>query len=97
MDREEILRRRRAEEDESSIFVEKRHLDVTECCVLFIVLLLFNIITGRSSSGPCALFWSLVALASWSKYRASRKRGNLLMLAASVIALAVNIFLFWMR
>ena len=97
MDREAIVRRSRTEEGESNIFVEKRRLGAVECRALFIVLLLFNLITGRSSSGSCALFWSLAALASWSKYRASRKPEALLTLAVSVIALGVNAFFLWVR
>ena len=52
MDRDEILRRSRAEkEDEGNTFLENkgRRWGVAGFCSLYILLVVFNLITGRSS------------------------------------------------
>lgn len=89
MDREEILRRSRAEkEDEGSTFLENkgRRFGVAGFCVIFIVLLVFNGITGQSSYSIHALFWSYISLEAWGKYRVSRRRA----FAATAVLAAVS-------
>lgn len=80
MDREEILKRSRAEkEDEGSTFAENRgrRFGVAGFCILYILLVVFNFITGQSSYSIHALFWCYISLESWGKYRASRRRAFL--------------------
>lgn len=77
MDREEILKRSRAEkEDEGNTFLENRgrRLGVVGFCLMFIGLLVFNFITNRSSYSIHALFWCYISLEAWGKYRISRQR-----------------------
>lgn len=80
MEREEILRRSRAEEDEGSTFLENkgRRFGVAGVCLMFIVPLVFNCVTGRSSCGIHALFWCYISLEAWGKYRISRQKGFLI-------------------
>lgn len=80
MEREEILRRSRAEkEDEGSTFLENkgRRFGVAGFCLMFIVLLVFNCVTGQSSYSIHALFWCYISLEAWGKYRLSRQKGFL--------------------
>lgn len=77
MDREEILKRSRAEkENEGNTFLENRgrRLGVVGFCLMFIGLLVFNFITNRSSYSIHALFWCYVSLEAWGKYRTSRQQ-----------------------
>lgn len=86
MDREEILRRsREAKEDEGNTFLENkgRRFGVAGFCSMFTVLLVFNAVTGQSSSSIHALFWCYISLEAWGKYRLSRQR---LFLATGILA-----------
>ena len=89
MDREEILKRSRAEkEDKGRTFLENRgrRLGVTGFCVMFIVLLVFNAITGQSSCSIHALFWCYISLEAWGKYRLSRQRKFLTTAALTAVS-----------
>lgn len=86
MDRDEILRRSRAEkEDEGNAFLENkgRRWGVIGFCVMTIVLLAFNLATGQNSYSVLAMFWSYSSLEAWAKYRVSRRRA---FLTAAVLA-----------
>ena len=95
MDRDEILRRSRAEkEDEGNTFLENRgrRWGVIGFCVMTIVLIVFNLATGQDSYSILAMFWSYVSLEAWAKYRASRSRAFLttaVLAAFSAIAFLV--------
>ena len=70
MDRDEILRRSRAEkEDEGNTFLENKG----RRWAMTIVLLVFNLATGQNSYSVLAMFWSYIALEAWAKYRVSRR------------------------
>lgn len=76
MDRDEILRRSRAEkEDEGNTFLENkgRRWGMVGFCAMDIVLLVFNLATGQNSYSVLAMFWSYIALEAWAKYRVSRR------------------------
>ncbi len=76
MDREEILRRSRAEkEDEGNTFLENkgRRWGMVGFCAMTIVLLVFNLAAGQNSCSVLAMFWSYIALEAWAKYRVSRR------------------------
>ena len=76
MDRDEILRRSRAEkEDEGNTFLENkgRRWGMVGFCAMTIVLLVFNLATGQNSYRVLAMFWSYIALEAWAKYRVSRR------------------------
>lgn len=76
MDRDEILRRSRAEkEDEGNTFLENRgrRWGVIGFCAMTIVLLVFNLAAGQNSYSILAMFWSYASLEAWAKYRASRR------------------------
>ena len=76
MDRDEILRRSRAEkEDEGNTFLENkgRRWGMVGFCAMTIVLLVFNLATGQNSYSVLAMFWSYIALEAWAKYRVSRR------------------------
>ena len=76
MDRDEILRRSRAEkEDEGNTFLENkgRRWGMVSFCAMAIVLLVFNLATGQNSYSVLAMFWSYIALEAWAKYRVSRR------------------------
>ena len=80
MDRDEVLKRSRAEkEDEGSIFLENRgrRFGVIGFCILYILLVVFDLFTGQSSYSIHALFWCYISLEAWGKYRASRRRAFL--------------------
>lgn len=80
MDREEILRRSRAEkEDEGNTFAENRgrRFGVAGFCILYILLVVFNFTIGQSSYSIHALFWCYISLEAWGKYRTSRRRAFL--------------------
>ena len=67
MDREEILKRSRAEkEDEGSTFLENRgrRAGVAGFCSMFTALLIFNFLTGQPSYSIHALFWCYISLAA---------------------------------
>lgn len=86
MDRDEILRRSRAEkEDEGNAFLENkgRRWGVAGFCSLYLLLVVFNLITGRSSYSIHALFWCYISLEAWGKYWTSRRRA---FLATTVLA-----------
>ena len=86
MDRDEILRRSRAEkEDEGNTFLENRgrRWGVIGFCVMTIVLLVFNLATGQNSYSVVAMVWSDGSLEAWAKYRISRRRA---FLATAVLA-----------
>lgn len=77
MDREEILKRSRAEkEDEGNTFLENRgrRLGVAGFCIMVSALLVFDFITGQSSYSVLALFWCYISLEAWGKYRISRQK-----------------------
>ena len=89
MDREEILRRSRAEkEDEGITFLENRgrRFGAAGFCAMFIVLLVFNGAMGQSSHSIHALFWCYISLEAWGKYRISRRRT----FAAAAVLAAVS-------
>ena len=74
MDRDEILKRSRAEkEDEGNTFMENRgrRFGVVGFCLMVVVLLVCNFITDPSSYSIHAMFWSYISLEAWGKYRAS--------------------------
>ena len=76
MDREEILRRSRAEkEDEGNTFLENKgcRWGMVGFCAMTIVLLVFNLAAGQNSCSVLAMFWSYIALEAWAKYRVSRR------------------------
>ena len=76
MDRDEILRRSRAEkEDEGNTFLENkgRRWGMVGFCAMTIVRLVFNLATGQNSYSVLAMFWSYIALEAWAKYRVSRR------------------------
>lgn len=80
MDREEVLKRSRAEqEDEGNTFLENRgrRFGVAGFCILYILLVVFNLITSQSSYSIHALFWCYISLEAWGKYRTSRRRAFL--------------------
>ena len=77
MDRDEILRRSRAEkEDEGNTFLENkgRRWGIIGLCVMYILLVVFDLATGQPAHSLNALFWSYIALEAWGKYRTSRRR-----------------------
>lgn len=77
MDREEILKRSRAEkEDEGETYAANkgRRTGVAAFCMVFIIIIVFNIITGQSNYMPFAMFWAYIAAEGWGKYRASGTR-----------------------
>ena len=76
MDRDEILRRSRAEkEDEGDTFLANkgRRWGMVGFCAMAIVLLVFNLTTGQNSYSVLVMFWSYIALEAWAKYRVSRR------------------------
>ena len=76
MDREEILRRSRAEkEDEGDTFLANkgRRWGMVGFGARASVLLVFNLATGQNSYSVLAMFWSYIALEAWAKYRVSRR------------------------
>ena len=77
MDRDEILRRSRAEkEDEGNTFLENkgRRWGIIGFCVMYILLVVFDLIMGQSSYSIHALFWCYISLEAWGKYRISRRQ-----------------------
>lgn len=94
MDREEILRRSRAEEeDEGNTFAENRgrRSGVTGFSILYILLVVFNWVTDQPSYSIHALFWCYISLESWGKYRVSRQ--GIFLSTAVVAALTSLCFL----
>lgn len=89
MDRDEILRRSRAEkEDEGNTFLENRgrRWGVIGFCAMTIVLLVFNLAAGQNSYSVMAMFWSYASLEAWAKYRASRRRTFLITAALTAFS-----------
>ena len=89
MDRDEILRRSRAEkEDEGNTFLENkgRRWGVIGFCAMTIVLLVFNLATGQNSYSVLAMFWSYASLEAWAKYRASRRHTFLITAALTAVS-----------
>ena len=85
MNREEILRRSRAEnQDEGKTYVDNlsRRIGIVGVCLMFLVLLVFNYCTGQENHDLRALFWAYVAAEAWGRYRAYRTR---IQLAIAVI------------
>lgn len=77
MDREEILKRSRAEkQDEGVAYAEDRgrRAAVIGFCAVCAVILLFNAVTGQDSYVPLALFWAYISAESWGKYRVTGTR-----------------------
>ena len=77
MDRDEVLKRSRAEkEDEGNTFLENRgrRFGVAGFCAMYILLVVFNSITGQSCYSIHALFWCYFSLEAWGKYWTSRRR-----------------------
>ena len=77
MDREEILKRSRAEkEDEGEKFLADRgrRWGVVGFCLMTIVLLAFDAATGQNSYSVLAMFWSYISLEAWGKYRTCGRR-----------------------
>lgn len=99
MDREEILKRSRAEkEDEGSTFLENRgrRAGVAGFCSMFTALLIFNFLTGQPSYSIHALFWCYISLEAWGKYRVCRQRGFLVTgVLAAVSSLCFLDATFW--
>ena len=94
MDREEILRRSRAErEDEGDTFLENRgrRWGVIGFCVMTIALLAFNLAAGQNSCSVLAMFWGYGSLEAWAKYRASRRR--VFLITAALAAFSATAFL----
>ena len=89
MDRDEILRRSRAEkEDEGNTFLENRgrRWGVAGFCSLYLLLVVFNLITGRSSYSIHALFWCYISLEAWGKYRTCGRRIFLMTAGLAVVS-----------
>ena len=77
MDREEILKRSRAEkEDEGSTFAENRgrRAGFYGFACMLLLLLIFNCYAGQPSDSLLALYTSYLSLESWGTYRASRQK-----------------------
>lgn len=80
MDKEEILKRSRAEkEDEGEIYAANkgRRAGVAAFCMVFIIIVVFNIITGQSNYMPFAMFWAYAAAEGWGKYRVAGTKAYL--------------------
>jgi len=98
MDREEILRRSRAEkEDEGNTYLENRgrRAGFYGLCAMYIVLLAFNCWAEQPSESVLALFTSYLAAESWGQYRAGGHRVflilSLLLAGAALLNLAVYV------
>lgn len=80
MDREEILKRSRAEkEDEGVTYAENkgRRVGVIAFCLVFVIIAVFDFLMEQNSYAPFAMFWAYIAAEGWGKYRASGSRTHL--------------------
>ncbi len=80
MDREDILRRGRAEKEnrgETYAADKDRRTGIIGFCTVFIVIVLFNLLTGQNNYAPFAMFWAYIAAESWKKYRAGGVKAHL--------------------
>ena len=98
MDREEILRRSRAEkEDEGNTYLENRgrRAGFYGLCAMYIALLAFNCWTEQPSESILALFTSYLTAEAWGQHRAGGRRLflilSLLLAGAALLNLAIYV------
>lgn len=80
MDRDEILKRSRAEKrDEGEVYAadKGRRAGVVAFCLVSAIIVVFDFFTGQNSYAPFAMFWAYIAAEGWGKYRASGVRTHL--------------------
>lgn len=89
MDKEEILKKARNEKrDEGFDYARKKGLSFGYkiFLVLHIILLTFNILIGQNSYALLSLFWGFIGAESYTKYRFSKEKVELVSCVASSIA-----------
>jgi hypothetical protein len=77
MDKEEILKMSRAEKkDEGVAYAENkgRRFGVIAFSAVFIVILFFNLFTGRDNFAPFSMFWAYVAAEALGHYSVTKER-----------------------
>ena len=80
MNREEILARSRAEQNDEGMrdAEEKgRRIGIRAFCLVEVIVLLFNFFTGQPNYVPMAMFWAFAAAEAYPKYRFTGKRSFL--------------------
>lgn len=55
-------------------------------CTLFIVIVIFNLITGQINYAPMTLFWGFVAAEAYPKYRFTKNIGYLITVILGTVA-----------
>lgn len=89
MDREEILKRSREQkEDEGTVYADNkgRRYGVIGFCSVFIIILLFNILTKQNNFVPYSMFFAYVAAEAYGRYRATKAKMLMVTTVTSSIA-----------
>ncbi len=77
MNKEEVLKlSREQKEDEGELFAENsgRRFGVIGFSAVFVILLLFNFLTGQSNFVPFTMFWAYGAAEAYGKYCVTKKK-----------------------
>lgn len=94
MNKDEILKKSRAEkDDEGTIYVNNNghRYGVIGFCSVFIIIILFNIFTKQNNFVPFSMFWAYASAEAYGKYKITKTKT--LMLTAILAAIAAVLFL----
>ena len=90
MTRDEILTRNKASnpKDEGKAYVEDKARRYGEIgmCVVFILLIIYNIIKKQPTNDLLAFFWGYLGVGYIYKYRAAKSKGTLISAICGMIA-----------
>lgn len=93
MKKEEILEKsRESKEDEGTVYAENkgRRYGVAGFCVVFIIIMIFNIFTNQNNFAPYSMFFAYIAAEAYGRYRITKQKS----LRATIILGAVASILF---
>ncbi|MCI2057650.1 MAG: DUF6442 family protein [Oscillibacter sp.] len=80
MDKDEILKKsREAREDEGTVYAENRgrRYGVMGFCTVFIVILIFNLVTRQNNFVPYSMFFAYLAAEALGRYQITRQKALL--------------------
>lgn len=77
MNKDEILEKSRAaNEDEGVVYVENkgRRYGVSGFCIVFIIIMFFNIFTHQNNFVPYSMFFAYMAAEAYGKYKVNKSK-----------------------
>ncbi|MGL5515091.1 MAG: DUF6442 family protein [Sporomusa sp.] len=89
MNRDEILEKSRKENVDEGLLTAQnqgRKIGSIAFCVVFIVIIVFNILNGLSTDAPLAMFWAYLAAEAYPMYKFTKNKSYIVVVIAGSLA-----------